>query len=95
MLKGKREYTRKKRKTSKGIEENEKKKIIHIGKGSHDKVIITKKNKKERYVRNKVHERKMDLCRGMKKIKKKHACRRKRIKKIEKQAKKLKNKRQN
>lgn len=27
------------------------------------------KKKKEREVRNKVHERKMDLCRGMKKIK--------------------------
>lgn len=40
-----------------------------------------------------MHERKMDLCRGMKKIK--NVCKRKRIKKIEKQAKKLKNKRQN
>lgn len=54
------------------------------------------KKKKEREVRNKVHERKMDLCRGMKKIK---TCMQekentKKIEKIEK-LKKLKNKRQN
>lgn len=39
-------------------------------------------------------KRKMDLCRGMKKNKNMHAGERE-LKKIEKQAKKLKNKRQN